>query len=210
MIKAYQPFLWGSIIPYPQEDRMSFLERVALSVALAGILIWTFPHATAAQVVQNKPFLFPVNELSLIQITGEQRNFLADALVPDTPPPPPDPRVAKLAEYLKTKNSLLSPEAETLLKQYHYRLIIGIAFAESNFCRHQIMPNNCWGIGGGRPEIYPTLEDGVLRANRLIQKYHEQGMITPKLMRNTWVGWKNDNWIVAVEQITSELEKQGL
>ena len=35
-------------------------------------------------------------------------------------------------------------------------------------------------------------------------------MTTPKYMRNSWVGWPNDNWIIAVEQITMELESRGL
>lgn len=189
-------------------DQLSFLDRLIVGASLAGILVWVFPHIALAQTVQELPMVFEVNNISLAE---PQSNYLSQFLAKDVEPPaPPDPRIELLRQYLQTKNSPLAHEAEILLKQFHFRLIIGISFAESNFCKYQIMPNNCWGIGGGNPERYATLADGIVRANELIQKYQDNGMTTPKLMRDTWVGWQNHNWILAVEQITKALENSGL
>ncbi len=208
-MKAASSVHWGSI--NVSMDRLSRLDRLFIVAALSGVLVWAFPHATYAQTAKTSPLVFEINDLSLFQTSDTlQQNYLGQFLAPEVLPIPPDPRIELLKEYLQNKKSPLAGEAETLLQQYHYRLIIGISFAESNFCKRQIKPNNCWGIGGGKPETYATLEHGVIRANNLIQKYHDNGMTTPKLMRNTWVGWQNDSWILAVQQITQELEEKGL
>ncbi len=208
-MKALSPVRWGSIAV--SMDRLSLLDRLFITSALAGILVWAFPHSTYAQTVQTSPLVFEINDLSLFQNSETlQQNYLGQFLASDVPPALPDPRVDLLQAYLLSKNSPMADEAEVLLEQYHYRLILGISFAESNFCKHQIKPNNCWGIGGGKPETYPTLAHGIIRANNLIQKYQAQGMTTPKLMRSTWVGWHNDSWVRAVEQITKDLETRGL
>lgn len=199
---------WGSI--NVSLDQMSFWDKLFIICSLAGVLVLSFPHIVSAQVIQETPLIFQVNEVNLAQFGGTQRNYLAEALAGNIPPIVEDPRVVLLRTYLESKKSPLAAEAEILLNQYHYRLIIGISFAESNFCKIQIRPNNCWGIGGGNPESYETLSDGIIRANNLIQKYHGNGMTTPKLMRNTWVGWTNHSWVLAVDQVTSHLESQGL
>ncbi len=205
-MKASKHVQWGSFAV--TLDQLSFLDRLIVVATLAGNLVWVFPHIALAQTVQELPMVFEVNNISLIE---PQPNYLSQFLAKDVEPPaPPDPRIELLRQYLQTKNSPMAHEAELLLKQFHFRLIIGIAFAESNFCKYQIMPNNCWGIGGGKPERYVTLAQGISRANELIQKYQGNGMTTPKLMRDTWVGWQNHNWILAVEQITKELENSGL
>lgn len=205
-MKASKQVRWGSITV--TVDRLSFLDRLFLGASLAGVLVLSFPHVSLAQTTTTSPLEFEINNLSNISIPKE--NYLAYVLAADIPQKPKDPRIEPMQAYLINKNSPLANYAEVLLEQYHYRLILGISFAESNFCKVQIMPNNCWGIGGSNPEKYQTLADGVIRANELIQKYQDLGMTTPKLMRDTWVGWKNDNWIVAVEQITKELENMGL
>lgn len=205
-MKASKHVQWGSI-PVPM-DRLSFLDRVFIAASLLGVLIWAFPHIAFAQTAQDTPMIFQINDDIAPPTVGE--DYFVTVLAKDIPLVLPDPRVEQLRAYLANKNSPLAGYAEVLLKQYHYRLILGISFAESNFCKHQIMPNNCWGIGGGYPETYPTLSDGIIRANSLIQKYQDLGMKNPKLMRDTWVGWQNHNWVLAVEQITQELESQGL
>lgn len=199
---------WGSITVSLEE--MGFFDRLFVISSLAGVIILSFPHIASAQVIQESPLVFPVNEINLAQFSGTQRNYLAEALAGNIAPIVEDPQVILLRTFLENKKSPLANEAETLLNQYHYRLIIGIAFAESNFCKIQIRPNNCWGIGGGNPESYETLADGIVRANNLIEKYHGSGMTNPKLMRNRWVGWQNHRWVLAVEQITMTLESQGL
>lgn len=199
---------WGSVTI--SLDRMSFADRLFILCALAGVLTLSFPHLTSAQVIQETPLVFPVNEINLAQFSGPQKNYLQEALAGNIPPVVENPRIILLRSYLESKKSPLAREAETLLNQYHYRLIIGISFAESNFCKVQIRPNNCWGIGGGDPESYETLSDGVVRANNLIQKYHGSGLTNPRLMRNRWVGWQNQAWVLAVEQVTQDLESRGL
>ncbi len=204
-MKASQQVQWGSIAV--SLDRLSFLDRLYVSAALAGVLIWTFPHVGLASTMKAQPLVFEIKNISLQQI---QEDYLAKVLAPDIPVLEPDPRVELLRQYLQSKRSVLANEAGVLLQQYHYRLILGIAFAESNFCKIQIAANNCWGIGGSRPVAYASLTAGIVRANEIIQKYQDLGMTTPKYMRNSWVGWPNDNWIIAVEQITMELESRGL
>lgn len=201
---------WGSFAVFVPE-RLSAMERLSIAFAIASIMLWTFPHVSLAQSAENVPLEFEANNISIFQMDNVlQEDYLAKALAPDVPPEPVDPRIELLRQYLMEKKSPMAQEPAVLLKQYHYRLIIGIAFAESNFCKIQIRPNNCWGIGGSYPEKYPTLKDGIIRANNLIERYHDQGMTTPKLMRNTWVGWQNHSWPIAVMQVTTELENRGL
>ncbi|OHA28629.1 MAG: hypothetical protein A3E92_03130 [Candidatus Taylorbacteria bacterium RIFCSPHIGHO2_12_FULL_42_34] len=197
---------WGSI-PVTT-DGLDLRDRLFVLASLIGVLLWSFPHPSLAQTIAEQPMVFEVN--ANLPLLPTREDYLARALAADYIPEPPDPRVAILREYLVEKNSPLADNAEVLLQQYHYRLIIGISFAESNFCKVQIRPNNCWGIGGGYPESYDTLADGVVRANSLIQRYHNNGMTSPRLMRNTWVGWPNQNWVTAVEQVTETLESRGL
>lgn len=205
-MKDFKQVQWGSIAV--TMGRLSFLDRLFITASLAGILLLAFPHITLAQTVQEMPMIFAIKDN--ISLGPIPEDYFARVLAKDIVLPAPDPRIQELREYLLSKNSPMAPEAGILLEQYHYRLILGISFAESNFCRYQIMPNNCWGIGGGNPESYPTLSDGIIRANGLIQKYQDQGMKNPRLMLETWVGWRNHNWVLAVEQITQELESQGL
>lgn len=204
-MKASKQVQWGSFtVP---GDRLSFRDRVFIGASFLGILIWAFPHVTLAQTISNTPMVFEINNTSAVAV---HEDSLGRLLAPNIVIPAPDPRVELLRQYLASKNSPLANEAPLLVQQYHYRLIIGISFAESNFCRYQIAPNNCWGIGGTKPESYPTLADGIVRTNNLIQKYQELGMTSPTLMSNTWVGWHNPSWPVAVGQVTQELESLGL
>ena len=176
---------------------MSFAERVWIVSMIAAILLWTFPHLSIAQTTQGQePFVFEIKSAP-IQIFSETENVV-------------DPRVERLREYLKSKKSPMAGYADTLLAQYHYKFIIGISFAESNFCKRNIRPHNCWGIGGDSPEVYKDYPEAFTRANELIQKYQDSGLTNATLMRNRWVGWKNDSWIVAVNTAIGQLEEQGL
>lgn len=211
-MKAYKPtLLWeNGTVTF---THLSFLDRIFLIASLAGILALAFPHVSLAQTLKaSPPLVFEVNKYADLPLISHefQEDVFGAVLAKSIVVEPKDPRVELLKEYLLSKRSPMSPHAENLLQHYHYRLIIGISFAESNFCKHQIRPHNCWGIGGGWPESYPTYEAAFTRANQLIQRYHDNGMTTPKLMRSTWVGWKNDNWIIAVEQAIDELEERGL
>ena len=207
-IKLENQNRWGSVAI--SMVGLSLWDKILIATALIGVMIWAFPHATFAQTVQSAPLVFEVKGLADQQIAGERVDYLSQVLAEDVPPIPVDSRIEILREYLTSKKSPMADEAEVLLQQYHYRLIIGISFAESNFCKHQIRANNCWGIGGRSPETYPTLSDGIIRANNLIQKYHDGGLTNPQLMRTRWVGWENNSWVRAVEQVTTTLEARGL
>lgn len=184
--------------------------------ALAGALFWSIaPYAALAQSVPAyEPFVFEIKKSENVKISLAD---LGDVIFTDDVAnadmehePKTDPRIQPLREYLESKNSPMALHAEELLKHYHYRLIIGISFAESNFCKRNIRPHNCWGIGGGKPEVYKDYSEAFARANELIGKYHAGGLTTPKLMRNRWVGWQNNSWIVAVNQVTKDLETRGI
>jgi len=187
-------------------------------ITLISVLVLSLaPHTALAQTVPDyQPFVFEIKNSQNVKITLSSLGdaFFADNTAEDVQgishEPIIDPRLAPLRAYLESKNSPMAPHAEELLKQYHYRLIIGISFAESNFCKRNIRPHNCWGIGGGKPEQYKDYAAAFERANQLIQKYHNSGLTTPKLMRNRWVGWQNDGWIRAVNQVTLALEQKGI
>lgn len=194
-------------------------------LTLAAVLMWTFsPHAALAQanVSDEKPFVFEIKDSqnqtsapataglpTLEELISQTLKQIADVTELEQIAPV-DPRTAVMRQYLESKKSPLAPFAEEVLQNYHYRLILGISFAESNFCKRNIRPHNCWGIGGGKPEQYRDYAHAFSRADQLIQKYHDGGLTTPKLMRNRWVGWKNDKWILAVEQVTRDLKSRGL
>ena len=199
-MKASKRIQWGSFAV--TAEHLSPIEKVFLAASFSAVIVLTFPHLALAQSVQDSPLVFEINIPDNLNVT------LGD--LPMAPNGVDTEKIIKLQEYLKKKNPLLVNYADVLARQYHYRLVLGISFAESNFCKHQIRPNNCWGIGGTSPEKYPTLADGIVRANDLIQKYHDRGLTNPELMRTRWVGWQNDSWIRAVNQIARELENQGI
>jgi len=214
-MKASKRVQWGSI-PVTL-DRLSLSDRLFVGTSLIATLLMSFPYITHAQVRDQVPFVIEINNTTSLPkylATGvlepETDLTVLQKILPLSESTNPDPRVPILEEYLKSKNSPLAPYADVLLEQYHYRLILGISFAESNFCKVQIQPHNCWGIGGTNAERYATYADGIVRANQLIQRYQDNGMKNPRLMHNTWVGWDNNRWILAVEQITEDLESRGL
>lgn len=228
-MKATNTMQWGTINP-ALLNRLSVTDKLFVGASLVGVLMWTFsPHAVLAQETTSWPFVFEIKNPetaktaetssadvvldgdlpTLDEIIAKTLKQVKD-IVESPEAKPVDPRIELMRQYLESKKSPLAPHAEALLSQYHYRLILGISFAESNFCKRNIKPHNCWGIGGGRPEIYADYPAAVSRANNLIQKYFDSGLVNPKLMRNRWVGWQNNNWIIAVEQVTKDLESRGL
>ena len=185
------------------------------------VVMWVFsPHAVVASQEAREPFVFEIKNSQNVRISLFDITDVLNGKILEVIPDPEqnvkgithyiDPRIEILRSYLESKKSPMAPYAEELLEKEHYRLIIGISFEESNFCKRNIRPHNCWGIGGGKPEQYRDYAHAFSRADQLIQKYHDGGLTTPKLMRNRWVGWKNDKWILAVEQVTRDLKSRGL
>lgn len=223
-MKQYQRNQWGSITVTLEE--LSLTDRLFLIVALVASLILTFPQVALAS--HESPFFFAARQEELNKYLTQQIKPWEDQkleiavveaedsfeliLVPIDPDllDDSDPRLEILREYLAQKKSPMANHVSSLLQKNNYRFIIAISFAESNFCKVNIRPHNCWGIGGSYPESYANYPAAFERADALIQKYHDQGMTTAKLMRNLWVGWKNDNWIIAVDGVLAELESLGL
>lgn len=118
-------------------------------------------------------------------------------------------QVETLTAYLAKKNSPLAEQAEHLLDQRDWKLIIAISQAESNMCKRQL-GYNCWGIGGGNHRKYPNLQTAILDAQTVIGKYVDSGRDTPEKMLTRYVGWQNYNWVKAVNQVLSQLNQLEL
>ena len=114
-----------------------------------------------------------------------------------------------LQTYLESKQSPLAIKSAYLLNQRDWELIIAISHAESNMCKRQL-GNNCWGIGGGNHRKYPNLEFAISDAQLVIGKYVDRGADTPETMLRRYVGWNNQTWVVAVNQILSQLDQLPL
>lgn len=196
---------WGSI---KLEDKVNIFQRLFIIASLIAILVFSFPGLAAAHTVnQVGPLVFPVQNLAPVKIVYQN---LPEAEFIWSEQPINKEKIEKLRNYLASKNSPMADYAEELIAQHHYVFIIAISFAESNYCKVQIRQNNCWGIGGTRPEGYASLPAAFARADELIQRYHDLGMTSPQLMRNTWVGWQNDSWIIAVNQEITRIQELGL
>lgn len=174
-------------------------------LGLSGIVFWQDILLNIAKAVQAHSIVF---EKAPETPTVTFLNQYPPGLEKTTPLV--DRRVALLKQYLQSKKSPLAPYADVLVKHLHYRLILGIAFAESNFCKRNIKPHNCWGLGGGQPAAYPDYSYAISRADYFIQKYFEDGLTNPELMRNRWVGWQHPGWPNAVQTVAEELEAQGI
>lgn len=191
---------------------LSISEKFLLAASLSAVAVFSFPGMATAQVKHETPFVFQIQNPHYL--TMQIQNLpIAD----DYPEEykqfsnyPKDDRVPVLEEYLRSKGSPIAEHANLVLKNKHYRLILAISFAEGNFCKHQIRAYNCWGIGGTKPETYANYDEAFQRADNLIQKYQDRGMTSAETMRTTWVGWHNDSWIVAVNQVLDELKEIGL
>jgi len=121
------------------------------------------------------------------------------------------PQTDQIAEFLREKNSPLADYAGLIARMPHWKLILGIAQAESNLCK-RTDKNNCWGIGPGGPWTYEEIEDSLYHVNYLIQRYQALGMDMerPETMVRTYVGFQNPNWVAAIYDVFSELEERGL
>jgi hypothetical protein len=110
---------------------------------------------------------------------------------------------------LAEKNSPLVNYAGEIARMENWKLILGIAQAESNLCK-KTDKNNCWGIGPGGPWTYNDISESLHYVNYLIDKYDGLGMSRPETMVHTYVGYYNPNWITAVNDVFYELQARGL
>ncbi|OGE80607.1 MAG: hypothetical protein A2826_01635 [Candidatus Doudnabacteria bacterium RIFCSPHIGHO2_01_FULL_43_23] len=120
-----------------------------------------------------------------------------------------DPKTDSIVEYLADKKSPLVDYAGIIARSPNYKLLIGIAQAETNLCK-KTLSNNCWGIGPGSPFYYDDIKFSLYYADYLIEKYESLGMDTPEKMVRTYVGYHNPTWIEAINEVFYDLEVRGL
>ena len=142
------------------------------------------------------------SEIEKIRLNALSRdNFLPVAVE--------DPKVDALAEYLQEKNSPLASYAGIISRSPNWKLLVGIANAESNLCK-KTDKNNCWGIGPGGPWTFEEISQSLYYANYLLTKFDQLGMDNPETLVRTYVGYHNPNWINAINDVFYELHERGL
>jgi hypothetical protein len=120
-----------------------------------------------------------------------------------------DPKADILTEYLIQKNSPLAEYAGLISRLPNWRLLVGIANAESGLCK-KTDRNNCWGIGPGSPFAYDDISESLYHANYLLTRFDSMGMKKPETLVKTYVGYYNPNWIAAIHDVFYDLQQKGL
>lgn len=185
------------------DNESSLSERLLVSISLLAVSLLLFPQVTYAQnTAAQTPYL--TSEIKANQNQDAANYRLVKATDID------GSKVQILKTYLESKHSPLASHVELLLLQPNWKHVLSISHAESNMCKKQL-GNNCWGIGGAKyHRFYPTFAEGIVDANALIQKYHERGLTTPATMKLRWVGWNNESWVRANENVLAQLSALGL
>ena len=200
-MKASKRIQWGSFAV--TAEHLSPIEKVFLAASFSAVIVLTFPHLALAQSVQDSPLVFEINIPDNLNVT------LGD--LPMAPNGVDTEKIIKLQEYLKKKNPLLVNYADVLARQYHYRLVLGISFAESNFCKHQIRPNNCWGIGGSELwKMGDDLSEGIMAMNNFLEinpkkskvKYAQMSF---EDMNGLYKKPPKDHWVAYNQAVPSDL-----
>lgn len=171
-------------------------------LSLLSVALWVFPQAASAQSMPENGPIRLTFEIKLKNLNTVGASLPARET--------PGTKVYVLKNYLDSKHSPLADHVETLLLQPNWKVILSISHAESNMCKYTL-GNNCWGIGGAKyHRFYPTFAEGIVDASALIQKYHDGGLTTPKTMMRRWVGWNNQSWILANNQVLAQIESLGI
>ena len=130
---------------------------------------------------------------------------------PETTEPVIDPNIAILQNYLAQKGSPLAPFASDILKHQNWKLVLAISNGESTMCKRQLY-NNCWGVGGAwNLRRYGSFIEGFADVNRFLgEKYILKGADTPEKIVNKYVGHSNRNWVLAVNQVLTQINQLPL
>lgn len=135
---------------------------------------------------------------------------------------PITPEAEILRKYLESKKSPLAGATETLLETEHWKLSIGISFAESTFCRFKPASNyNCWGVGGssnmwnfGSDIRQAVIKfESFLNSNPRGKKYADMTLSEMNgiyCQNENYAGRKCPNWEQNVQGIINELTNLGL
>ena len=114
----------------------------------------------------------------------------------------------RVVAYLNRKQSPLSEdEASLLLKQKHWRLLIGLMGIESQFCRRQL-GYNCFGLGGDSAyRHYNNFSESIIDADALITRWQKKGRwLTVADMNGHYVQPFNENLERVVNKILKEIQ----
>jgi hypothetical protein len=122
----------------------------------------------------------------------------------------PDPlteRKAFLTTYLASKHSPLAAHVDALSEQTQWKLIIAISNSESSYCKRMEL-NNCWGIGGAwNLKAYTNYDQAIADVNQLLErKYIAAGLTSPDTIEGKWVGYSDQNWQEAANQVMDDLK----
>ena len=181
-------------------------EQLITLVALSATLIWVFPQIAVAQSVQTQST--PQLTFEIKPQSSDNETLLAP-VGPVFPRDIPGNKLYTLKKYLEKKQSPLSNYVEILLLQPNWKVVLAISHAESNMCKRQL-GHNCWGIGGGNHRKYPSFAEAIVDANDVVQRYWDRGHRSTRTMMPYYVGWNNQSWVVATQDVLYELEQLGL
>lgn len=122
-------------------------------------------------------------------------------------------RKALLKQYLLDKDSPLAEVADTIAGLKHWQMVLAISNSESSLGRHCAgNDNNCSGIGvePGNPlwHTYPNKAEWAKDLDRLIDRRYQNW--TLQQMNGTYNKPGSENWIMAAEQILSELKDRKI
>lgn len=209
-------------------SRLSALNQILVIVVLASIPALILPvnasastdlSAKATAPAENKPRLvFEIKNFPTIiipeEITIPAINLNSDKRTQTDPEvnlePVQNPNITILENYLKSKNSPLADYSDYILKHQNWKLVIAISNGESGLCKRQLA-NNCWGITRSKGlERYESFAQAITDADYVINKYVSRGADTPEEMLMRYVGWNNQNWVRAANQILAQLDQLPL
>ena len=185
-----------------KNNSLSLPEQFMTTIALSALLLTVFPQVSVAQSVE----IYSTPQQAL-EIKHQIQNL--EAGPPAYPRDTEDTKIFTLRNYLISKNSPLADHVEMLLLQPNWKLILAISHAESNMCKREL-GHNCWGIGGGNHRKYPSYNEAIADANKVISRYVNKGYDTPEEMLRTYVGWNNPTWVIATNNILNQLEQLEL
>jgi hypothetical protein len=158
--------------------------------------------STATLAVTSTPSTLPLSD---VIITDPNAIYLPQEKI-DAPDPLTE-RKAFLTTYLESKHSPLAAHVDALSEQTQWKLIIAISNSESSYCKRNEL-NNCWGIGGAwNLKAYNNYDQAIADVNRLLEKkYIAAGLTSPDKIESKWVGYSDQNWQTAANQVMDDLK----
>jgi hypothetical protein len=209
-------------------------QRVSVLSAVFGLFLafifggWAVLNTTdsfaknesdAYDISKNQPM--PLSNLSLTENTNSSQEnnvlfntpiqFLESYFDNIKEPEIISQRKQKIEQMLKDRKSPLYTASETIALQEHWKLILAIAFAESTLGKN-CSDNNCSNIGvapGHRLwRSYNSYNAWVVDFNSLLDRRYNNWSLTE--MCGVYVQPCNKNWLLATEQILTDIKQRGI